>query len=186
MRGDMQSLSGFLGSVVLVAGVVAAATVAIGFKGNPEPLLHLVLAATFFLVAAAAMDFLAPRWLALSGAAAMAAFAGIFLLQGVADLTQSAALDRLAFQQLGQIPERLFGYVFLAGCLFVLVRSRPGPVRTIGLAVAALIVAAEAYALVVTASGGTSSGLVKLLYVPLFVWLLLESRRPRTTPAATP
>ena len=50
---------------------------------------HFVLGSAFVLLAAAMFDFGLNRWVTWLGATAAAVFGGTFLLQGVADLTES-------------------------------------------------------------------------------------------------
>ncbi len=181
MRSDVRSRAGFLASSVLILGIAIAASVAIGGGTRAELILHFVLAGSFALIARAAFDFGLPAFFAAPVGVALAILAAIFLLQGLTDVTQSEALGRLAYGRLGQLPEKALGYVFLGWCAVLAACASQGRLRLFGIAALAAVFAAEIYTAIAPAFGATPSGLAKLLYVPVFVWLLLESR-VRVTP----
>ena len=89
--------------------------------GSAELVLHLAVGTGCLLLAAAAFDFGLPRWAAWIGCLSAAAFGGIFVLQGVAQIVGNDALTTLAFDVLGQEIER-----FLPDVILDLVR---GPAR---------------------------------------------------------
>jgi hypothetical protein len=57
--------------------------------------------------------------------------------------------------------------------------------KTLGAAALAAIFCVEAYGFALIGNGGEAPGLLKLLYLPLFAWLLLESLKPAARRAET-
>jgi hypothetical protein len=167
----MRSPRGVAAALILLLGVALAFITAVVFGGNAENVLHLAMAATFFLFAFAVFDFKLPAWINWAACAATAALAAIFLLQGVSDLMHSASLQHLAYEVLGQRLEKLLGYAFLLWCAAMLFRDSAGSTKVVGIAALAAILAVETFGAI---------GAWKLVYLPLFVWLLLESRATRS------
>jgi hypothetical protein len=159
-------------------GVPFAFLTAIIFGDGAEAVIHIALGASFLLIALSVFDLGLPAWFNLAAGPAIGMLALIFLLQGVSDLTRAPALRHFAFDLVGQRLEKLLGYAFLLWCLGVLWRSSSGWTRVFGALVFALIVGVELYGLWTNAGGGEAPGVLKLLYLPLFLWLLLESIKP--------
>jgi hypothetical protein len=99
----------------LLLGVPLALVTGSALGYGAENVIHMVLGASFLLLAFAVFDFRLPTWINLPACAATGALAAIFLLQGASDLTHSASLQ----------------------------------------------------------------GVLKLFYLPLFIWLLLEGAKAR-------
>ncbi len=168
----------FIAALIFLIGIPLALAVAIAFGSGAETIVHLTLAATFATISPAVFDFKLPVWINVAACAGMAAFALVFALQAAHDLAPSEPLRHLAFDVLGQRLEKVLGYAFLLWCLAVLILDSAGPTRLFGTIVVAILVGVEIYSAAVTQPPGA----LKLLYVLLFLWLLLESRKP--TPAA--
>ena len=95
------------------------------------------------LLAAAMFDFGLNRWVTLLGATAAAIFGGTFLLQGVANLTEIAALDWLAFDILGQQLERILPDVVYVWFAALLLTGSTGFSRLVGWVVVPLLFGLE-------------------------------------------
>jgi hypothetical protein len=170
----MQSVRGLCGAVVLLLGVPAAiAGAALG--SDAQAILHVALGVGFLLLAAAAFDFGLPRWTAVIACLAMGVLGGIFLLQGASGFAPD--LHHMAYEVLGQALEKWLGYAFLLWCLTVLLLHSTGPVRLFGLVVLAAVVGVEAYSFWLASTGHQAPDALKLTYLVLFLWLLLESVR---------
>jgi hypothetical protein len=179
LRPAARSPRGVIGALILLIGIPLALGVDIAFGSGAEAIVHLTLAATFATISLASFDFKLPAWISVAACAAMAAFALIFALQAAHDVAPSEPLRRLAFDVLGQRPEKLLGCAFVLWCLALLIADSTGATRQFGMVVVAVLVVVEVHSIVLAQSGGQVPGALKLLYVPLFVWLLLESRKPR-------
>jgi hypothetical protein len=178
---DMRSPRGFIGSLILLLGAPLAAFAGIAFGGGAEIIIHLALGASFVLTALSVFDFNAPAWIARAAGMAIAVLAGIFLLQGASELLRSPPLSQIAYGFLGQRLEKILGYAFLAWCFALIVADSKGGTRAFGAAALLAVFCAELYPYL----GGTAPELLKLLYLPLFFWLLLESRKLRRAVTAT-
>lgn len=74
---------------------------------------------------------------------------------------------------------------FIVWCLVMLSQHSRGRTRRFGACVLTLVVAAEILDYGLAVRGGDAPGILKLVYLLPFAWLLLESRRPRPArPAA--
>ena len=177
-RVNMRSLRGFAAALVLLLGVALAVITAAAFGDGAENVLHLALAASFFLLAFAVFDFRLPKWINLAGCAATGVLAAIFLLQGAGDLMHSVSLRHLAYDVLGQRLEKILGYAFLLWCLAMLLLDSAGKTKILGAAVLVTVLGVEIYGFGMSYVGGETPGVMKLLYLALFVWLLLESVKP--------
>lgn len=175
----MRSLRGFLGAIVILAGIPLAFVANAVLGGGASEILHLALGASFLLFAAAVFDFTLPRWMRLAASAGIGVLGAIFLLQAVSDLTQSASLAGLAYGVLGQSLEKWLGYIFLLWCAVVVLLDSRGGTRLLGALALAVAACVEVYSYAVGFLGGEASPALKLLYVPIFVWLLLETWKPR-------
>ena len=90
---------------------------------------------------------------------------------------QSAPLRHLAYDVLGQRIEKALGYAFLLWCAAMLVNNSTARTRILGALALAVILCVEVYSISVMYAGGEAHGALKLLYAPLFVWLLLEGMK---------
>jgi hypothetical protein len=174
----MRSPRAFAAGLILLLGVPLALATAAVFGDGAEDVLHLALAASFFLFAFAVFDFTMPARIKWAAAAAMVALAAIFLLQGVSDLAQSPPLQQLAYGVLGQRLEKLLGYAFLLWCAAMLLVDSEGKTKNLGAVALVAIIGVEIYSFAVAYGGGQPPDALKLLYLPLFLWLLLEGMKP--------
>jgi hypothetical protein len=164
--------------VILLAGVALAFVAGVVFDNGAGAILHLALAVSFMLIGSATFDFRTPGWTAWTAGAGIGVLGAIFLLQGVSDLTQSAALANFAYGILGASLEKVLGYIFLAWCAAVLLTDSAGPSRLFGTAALAVGLGVEAYSYAAPYLGAAAPDALKLMYLSVFVWLLLESRKP--------
>lgn len=179
MLRNMRSPRGFAGSLTLLLGVPLAVMADAVFGGGAEIIIHLALAASFFLIALSVFDFNVPAWTARAARASISALAGVFLLQGVSELPQSAPLSEISYGYLGQRLEKILGYVFLAWCFALIAADSRGRTRTFGAVALLAVLCGEVYTYAITYLGGKAPDLLKLLYLPIFLWLLLVSGKPR-------
>ena len=175
----MRSPRGFVASIILILGVLSAALAASMFESGAEAIIHLALGASFVVFAFAVFDFGLFGWARVAAGAAIASLAAVFLLQAASDLTHSVSLDYLAYDLLGQRLEKLLGFGFLAWCLALLLIQSRGKTKLLGIITLAAVLSVEAYGYGVAYLGGVAPGVLKVFYVPLFVWLMLESSKPR-------
>jgi hypothetical protein len=117
----VRSSRGFVGAIVILAGVPLAFLASIVLGGGASEILHVALGLSFLLFAGSAFDFGLPSWMKVVAGAAIGALGAIFFLQGVADIARSAPLVGFAYGVLGQRLEKLLGYVFLVWCAAILV-----------------------------------------------------------------
>lgn len=175
----MRSPRGVVAALILLLGVALALITAIAFGDGAENVIHLALAASFLLLAFAVFDFRLPAWINLAACATTGALAAIFLLQGASDLMHSASLRHLAYDVLGQRVEKMLGYAFLLWCVAMLFRDSTGRTKALGVVVLVTIFSLEIYSIGMAYVGGEAPGVLKLFYLPLFVWLLLEGVESR-------
>jgi hypothetical protein len=176
---DMRSPRSVAAALILLLGVPLALIAAIAFGDGAENVIHMTLAASFLLLAFAVFDFRLPTWINLAACATTGALATIFLLQGAGDLTHSASLQHLAYQVLGQRVEKVLGYVFLCWCVAMLLADSTGKTKILGVVVLVAIFFIEIYTIVMAYGGGEAPAVLKLFYLPLFIWLLLEGKQRR-------
>lgn len=178
-----------LGLAAALTGLVTypiaiAAGIAFGQSGA-EIALHFLVGSAFVLLAAAMFDFGLNRWVTLLSATAAAIFGGTFLLQGVANLTEIAALDWLAFDVLGQQLERILPDVVYVWFAALLLTGSTGFSRLVGWVVVPLLFGLE-IAILVGAQFGIDVPFIKLTIFAPFVWLLLESVKRPSSPVVAP
>lgn len=172
----MRSPPGFAGSLALLLGAPAAIAVgAIG--GSAEVAIHVALGVCFVLLALATFDFRLPTLITWIACAAIGLLGAIFLLQAVSDGVQSPELRTLAFDILGQRLEKALGYAFLLWCVAVVAVDSHGWRRALGVIALTAAFCAEGYAIFVASTGAAPMEALKLVYLGVFVWLLLESSR---------
>lgn len=175
----MRSPSAVAGALVLLLGVPVAFFAASFFEDAAEIIIHFALGGAFALFAHSALEFGTPRWAAALFFTAIGVLAAVFLAQGVADLLHSAQLRRLGYDVLGQRLEKILGYAFLLWCVVLLALGTAGKSKLFGAIVLTAIMCVELYSFVMSLSGGHAPEALKLLYLPLFLWLLLEGAKPR-------
>ena len=143
--------------------------------------MHVALAVGTFLLAFAVFDFDVPRPINLLACVTTALLGVIFLLQAISPLTSSDGFHDLAYNKLGQWLEGTLTLVFVIWCFVLLLSDSKDRTRLLGLATVPLL-------LIYTAAMWATNlmdvdqppGILKLLFMPVMVWLLLESRKPRT------
>lgn len=175
----MRSPRAVSAALILLLGVALALLSGIVLGEGAENIIHLALAASFVLLAFAVFDFRLQRWINMAASAATGALAGIFLLQGVSDLAHLASLQHLAYEVLGQRLEKVLGDAFLLWCVAMLFWDATGKTKIFGVVVLVAIFFIEIYSMVTAYGGGEAPGFLKLFYLPLFIWLLLEGIEPR-------
>jgi hypothetical protein len=76
--------------------------------------------------------------------------------------------------------EKVLGYAFLLWCVAMLFRDSTGRTKILGVVVLVTIFFIEIYSIVTAYVGGEAPGVLKLFYLPLFIWLLLEGIEQRS------
>jgi hypothetical protein len=158
-------------ALALVTGIV--------FGDGAENVIHLALGASFLLLAFAVFDFRLPTWINWVASAATGALAVIFLLQVASDLAHSASLQHLAYAVLGSAWRRCWAMHFFSGAWHCSSNSA-GRTKILGVVVLVTIFFIEIYNIVTAYVGGDAPGVLKLFYLPLFIWLLLEGIEQRS------
>lgn len=177
----MESKNGFRAAIVFLASVPAALLVDVGFGGGAEAVLHFAFAAGCGLVALAVFDFGMPRGLQIAGAIAVGSLAVIFFLQGLGNVTENPLVNRVAFDILGQRPERLLTDALLLTLASILFYAGRGAACILGIITVGGAIAVEIYNYWLNYHGTTINDefpLVKVVLLTPFLWLLLESRQP--------
>jgi len=177
----MRSPLGFAAAATMLATVVVALAILV-LDGDVEFIVHLGLGIGFGLIALAAFDFRIPRWAGWLGAVSAGAFSLLLLLQAVGELVPGEAFHRLVYDVLGQELESLLFDGFLLWCIAVLVGDSRGGTRRFGAVILAIVVGVEVYSwllLLLGRSINTDAPALKLFTIGVFIWLLLESRKPR-------
>jgi hypothetical protein len=175
----MKSKSGFLASAVFLASIPAALIVQILLGEGAETVLHFAFAVGSGLLVLAAFDFRMPLAIRLAGVVVTASLAVIFFLQGVSSLVQNPSLRYIAFDILGQRPERLIIDALLLWLAAILFYESKGHTRILGLITLGGAYAVEIYNYWLNYHGTSLDAEFAILKVALlfpFVWLLLESR----------
>lgn len=175
----MRSKLGLAASVAALVTYPAAIAAGMLMGGSAAAaVVHFVLGSAFVLLAAAMFDFRLNRWVTWLGAVAAAVFGGTFLLQGVADLTNIAALHWLAFDVLGQQLERILPDVVYIWFAALLLTGSTGARRLVGWVIVPVLFGLE-LAILVGAQIGIDVPFIKATIFAPFVWLLIESvKRP--------
>jgi hypothetical protein len=168
-------------------GVVAATTIlltiplAVAAGGllhvNGDDVIHFGVGTGFVLLAVAMFDFGLARPITVLGSAAAAAFGGIFLLQGVADVLGYEPLRHLAFDVLGHEIERLLPEVVFLWFVALLLTGTTGRSRYVGWIVVPVVLGFELAALAAGFAGLTFPRIPVLFLLPI-AWLLIEAAKP--------
>jgi hypothetical protein len=176
----LRSPRGLLAAVVFLLAVPVALLCQILFGSGAGTTLHLALGAGSVLLSFAVFDFKLPRWINWIGCVSAGALGAIFLLQAVALLIPNDSLNYLAFDVLGQrlegsLPDLIILW-FVAMLLFV----SQGKTRILGIVALSLAVGFEVYKYTLAYLGTPVEAqpqMLRLLMLPLFVWLLFESTK---------
>lgn len=173
----MTSQRGVVGAACVLLAIPMALLLSL-LLGRAETLLHLLLGVGFWIVAVSLFDFRTTRWVCWVGGLGLGGLGAIFLLQGASDFDPNGSLHDFAYEVLGQWPERVLPDLFFIWCWATLFQHGRGRTRRFGIFVMTLTVAAEVLDYGMSFAGGDAPGILKLLYLLPFAWLLLESRRP--------
>jgi len=104
----MRSTRGLLASIVFLLAIPLTALYQIMIGTGTGVVIHGALALGSALMSFAVVAFKAPKWATWVGSASTGLLAGVFLLQGVSELTRDASLTYFAYQLVGQ---RLEGWL---------------------------------------------------------------------------
>jgi hypothetical protein len=166
--------------IVMLAALPAAILTSITLGGGDGVVVHSLFAAGVGLLLRSTIDFRVPRALTLVGGIGMAALAGTFGLQGLADAVPWQPLSSLAYDVLGRWIEKFAVYPVLAWFAALLAYDSQGKSRVVGAFALGAVLAGELYSLWVVLSGGTPDAIFRLAYLLPFVWLLFEGLKRRT------
>jgi hypothetical protein len=173
----MRSPKGFYGAIALLLVLPVAIVFSIAF-GDEETGIHIALAIGAFLLALAMFDFNVARLVNQVASVATVALGAIFLLQAIAPLTASDAFYEFSYDTLGQWLEGTLTLTFVVWCFVMLLSDTSGKTRVLGLLTVPplLVYAATLWATNLAGIGGPPE-VLKLLFLPVALWLLLESRK---------
>lgn len=179
---SMKSVSGLFASICFLTLIPVALAVELLFGGGAEASVHYSLAAGSGLLAIAAFGFETPRYLAFAGASVAVSLSIIFLLQAIALINSNATLTNIAFDLLGQRPERLLIDALLIWFTFIIIIASEGRSRILGTVTIVSAIAVEIYAYWLNYHGSSIdaefAGLKVIMLAP-FIWLLFESLESR-------
>jgi hypothetical protein len=177
---SMRSFRGFLAAIVFLLAVPVALLCQILFGSGAGTTIHLVLGAGSVLLSFAVFDFELPRWINWIGCVSAAALGAIFLLQAVALLIPNDSLNYVAYQVLGQWPEGLFPVLLILWFVAMLLFDSQGKTRILGFVALSIAVGFEVYTHTLSYLGTPIEAqpqILRLLMLPMFVWLLFESTK---------
>lgn len=169
----------FMACIVLLAGAPIAALLALAFGKGAETVVHVTLGVSFSLIALGLRDFRLPAPVTLLASIATGALANIFFLQGVSDVADFIPLTHFAYDILGRRLEKFLGCGFLMWCLVLLRFDCRGGTKLLGAIAIAIVPGVELFGICMARVGYPVTDLLKLCYVLLFVWLLLEACKPQ-------
>jgi hypothetical protein len=161
------------------AALILSIPIALGYgiitgQDGAETIIHFGIGVSSLLLAAALFDFAGPRWITAIAAFGLGGFGAILTLQGISELVDVPALTDLAFKVLGQSPERVTPWIFLAGAAGLALVASDGRTRLFGILVVSVAIAIEV-AQVVGPVVGIEVPNPKLHMLLPIVWLLAES-----------
>jgi len=176
----MRSPRGFCGAIAILLVVPTAAVCSVAFD-DEEVGVHVALAVGAFLLASAVFDFDIPRPINLLACVTTALLGGIFLLQAISPLTSNDGVHDFAYNTLGQWLEGTLTLAFVIWCFVLLLSDSKDKTRLLGWVTVPLLLVYTAVLWATNLVGiAQPPGILKLLFMPVMVWLLLESRKPRT------
>jgi hypothetical protein len=176
----MKSLRGLLAAVLLLLAFPLAVLFQVLFGTGAETVVHFVGAIGFAFLALSFFDFDLPRWIAWVGCVAATALVVIFALQGLSTLLPDESLHRVAFDVLGDRPERGAIVALLLALLAVCLIESRGVTRIVGLVTILCVVAIEVYRVGAGVLGIPEGANLRIFYLLPFVWFLLESRKEKS------
>jgi len=166
-----------LAALTFLVGIPISFGWQILFGSGAGTMIHFFLAAGSLLLAFAVFNFKLPRWMNWIGCVAGLAVGSIFLLQAVALLIPNESLNYFAYEVLGQWPEGWLPDVVILWFVGMLVLDSQGRTRILGIVATSIAVCSELYSHILRFGGASDTGSLKLLVLPLFVWLLFESTK---------
>jgi hypothetical protein len=173
----IRSPLGLLAALTFLVGIPISFGWQILFGSGAGTLIHFVLAAGSLLLAFSVFDFELPRWINWIGCVAALALGTIFLLQAVSLLIPNESLHYVAYQVLGQWPEGWLPDVVMLWFVAMLLLDSQGKSRILGFVALSLAVCFELYSHILRYLGTSDTGILKLLMLVPFVWLLFESTK---------
>ena len=174
----MRSPRGLYGAIAILLVIPVAAVSSAAFDDD-EVGVHVALATGAFLLAFAVFDFDVPRPINQLACVSTALLGGIFLLQAISPLTSNDGFHHFAYDTLGQWLEGTLTLLFVIWCFVMLLSDSKDRTRLLGLAtVPLLLIYAAALWATNLVDVDQPPGILKLLFMPVMVWLLLESRKP--------
>jgi hypothetical protein len=173
----IRSPLGLLAALTFLLGIPISFGWQILFGSGAGTLIHFVLAAGCILLGFCVFDFNLPRWINWIGCAAGLALGSIFLLQAVALLIPNESLHYFAYEVLGQWPEGWLPDVIILWFVAMLVLDSQGKSRIFGVVAVSIAVCFELYSHILRFGGTSDTGILKLLMLLPFVWLLFESTK---------
>jgi hypothetical protein len=179
-RVSMRSLRGFLAAIVFLLAIPVALLGQILFGSGASTTIHLALGAGAVLLSFAVFDFRLPGWINWIGCVSAGALGAIFFLQGVALLIHNDSLTYIAYQVRGQWPEGLFPALLILWFVAMLLFDSQGKTRILGFVAMSTVIGFEVYTHTLAYLGTPieeQSQMLRLLMLPLFVWLLFESTK---------
>ncbi|MCM3880491.1 MAG: hypothetical protein ND807_10330 [Vicinamibacterales bacterium] len=184
----MRSPRGFAAAAVFLLALPVAFLYQLVGGAGVEALIHAFLGAGSVLMSFAVFNFKTPKWITWVGCLSIGTLAAIFVVQGASELTSSAMLTYLAYRVLGQRVEGWLVDLFLLWCIAVWLFDSRGKTRIIGFAALSMVVCVEVYAnglSVVGKSISVEAPGLKLLFLPLLGWVLLESWKANPPPVVS-
>ena len=179
----MRSIGGFWASICFLTMIPVALVVDTVFGGGADASVHFSLAAGSGLLAYSAFGFTTPRWVAAAGCVVAISLSIIFLLQAIVALFPNPTLSYIALDLLGQIPERMLTDLLLLWLACVLAFDSEGRSRLLGMVVLGAASTVEAYAYWLNYKGTSLDAkfaILKVVMLTPFIWLLVESVKPRS------
>jgi hypothetical protein len=173
----IRSPLGLLAALTFLVGIPISFGWQILFGSGAGTMIHFVLAAGSLLLAFCVFDFKLPRLMNWIGCAAGLALGTIFLLQAVALLIPNESLHYVAYEVLGQWPEGWLPDVVILWFVAMLVLDSQGKSRILGIVAVSIALCFELYSHILRFGGTSETGILKLLMLLPFVWLLLESTK---------
>jgi len=178
IMGSMRSPRGFFAASVFLFLLPMVVVYQMLFDNGLDTFIHLVLATGALFTSLAVFDFSkVAKWITWTACLAVGAEATIFLPQALSPLIQSDSLTYLAYQVLGQHLEARLVDLFVLWCVALLFMDSQGKTRIVGVVAVSLAVSFEVYKYSLAYLGDAPAEGLKLLILPLFVWLLLESKK---------
>ena len=148
------------------------------FTGHAEVVIHMLLATGTLFIALSVFDFATPKWMTLTAFAAACVLAGIFFMQGLAELTQNEMFKSVAYSPaLGGWGEALSVSMVMAWFIAVARAHCRGVAMLFGVASAATIIGLSAWGVLAAASGGTPAWLRLVFLLPIAWFLFVSTRR---------